>query len=70
ALVAVVEGVLRPQDLFHPDVCAPQAGQGVLDPLALGPQLLGVRQVLEVAPAAPAVIGALGLGPVGRGLVD
>ena len=70
ALVAVVEGVLRPQDLLHPDVCAPQAGQGVLDPLALGPQLLGVRQVLEVAPAAPAVIGALGLGPVGRGLVD
>ena len=70
ALVAVVGGVLRPQDLLHPDVRAPQALQGVLDPLALGPQLLRVGQVLEVAPAAPAVIGALGRRPVGRGLVD
>ncbi len=64
ALVAVVVRIFGPQDLLHPDGGAPDAGQGVLDPLPLGPQLLGVGEVAEVTAAAPAVIGAVRDGPL------
>ena len=70
ALVAVVGGVLGPQNLLHLEVRAPQAGQGVLDPLALGPQLLRVAHVLEVTAAALAEIGTLRLRPLRGGLAE
>ena len=57
-------GVLGAQDLLHLKVGPTQASQGVLDPLALGPQLLGVAHVLEVAAAALPKIRALRLRPL------
>ena len=69
-LVAVAERVSGPQDLLHLQVRAAQTLQGVLHPLALGPQLLRVGQVLEIAPAANAEVGALRLRALRRGFVD
>ena len=70
ALIAVVRGVLGPYDFLHPEVGAAQAGQGVLHPLALGPQLLGIAHVLEITAAALAEIGALRLRPLRGGFFD
>ena len=70
ALVAVVKRRAGPQDLLHLYIRAAQAFQGVLHPLALGPKLLGIAQVLEVAAAAFAKIGAFRLGPLRGGSMD
>ena len=66
ALVAVVQGLLRSQDLLHGDLRPADTGQGVLDPGTLGPQLLVIGHMPEVAAAAAAVIGAVRY-PAGRG---
>ena len=66
ALVPVVQGLLRPQDLLHGDLRAADAGQCVLHPGTLGPELLLIGHMPEVAAAAAAVIGAVRR-PAGRG---
>ena len=70
ALVAVVLRIFGPQDFLHRDAGAADAGQGVLDPLPLGPELLGVGEVAEVAAAALAVIRAVWEGPLRGGGVN
>ena len=70
ALIAVVRRVLGPYDLLYLEVGAAQAGQGVLHPLTLGPQLLRIAHMLEVAAAALAEIGALRLRPLRGGFFD
>ena len=70
ALVAVVLRIFGPQDLLHLQVQPADAGQSVLHPLALGPQLLRVGQVPVGASAAPARIGAVRLHAVRRGGMD
>lgn len=67
ALIAVAQGLCGTQDFLHGHVAAAQSGQGILNPLALGPQLLGVVQMAEVAAAAAAIVGTVRLLPVGGG---
>ena len=67
ALIAVAQGLCGAQDFLHGHVAAAQSGQGILNPLALGPQLLGVVQMAEVAAAAAAIVGTVRLLPVGGG---
>ena len=66
ALVAVVQRFRRTQNLLHLHTAAAQAGQGILHPLAFGPQLLGVVHMPEGTAAALAVVGAIRLPAVGR----
>ena len=66
ALVAVVQGLFRAQNFFHRHLRPADTGQGVLDPGPLGPQLLLIGHMPEVAAAAAAVIGAVRR-PAGRG---
>jgi len=70
ALVAVVVRIFCPQNLLHHDIGAANPAQGVLNPPALGPELLGVGEVPEVTAAAPSVIGAVGDGPLRGGGVN
>ena len=67
ALIAVAQGLCGAQNFLHGHVAAAQSGQGILNPLALGPQLLGVVQMAEVAAAAAAIVGTVRLLPVGGG---
>ena len=66
ALVPVVQGLFRAQNFFHRHLRAADTGQGVLDPGPLGPQLLLIGHMPEVAAAAAAVVGAVRR-PAGRG---
>ncbi len=65
-LVPVTPDALRPVDHGDRHLRPADPPQGVLHPLPLGLQLLGVVHVPELAPAARAVIGAVRLHP-GRG---
>ena len=66
ALVAVVQGLFRAQNFFHRHLRPADTGQCVLHPGTLGPQLLLIGHMPEVAAAAAAVIGAVRR-PAGRG---
>ena len=66
ALVAVVQGLLRTQNFFHRHLRPADAGQCVLHPGTLGPQLLLIGHMPEIAAAAAAVVGAVRR-PAGRG---
>ena len=68
ALVAVVQGLFRAQNFFHRHLRAADTGQGVLDPGPLGPQLLVIGHMPEVAAAAAAIIRTVRLPPGGRRL--
>ena len=65
ALVAVALRPLGTEDLLHRHVAAAQAPESVLDPLTLGPKLLGIVHVAEVAASTSAVVGAVRLGAMG-----
>ena len=69
ALVPVAESFRRTQNFLHLHAAAAHAAQGVLHPLALGCQLLGIVHVAEGAAAAAAVVGAVRLHTVGRHLL-
>ena len=66
ALVAVVQGLLRTQNFFHRHLRAADTGQGVLNPGPLGPQLLLIGHMPEIAAAAAAIIRTVRF-PAGRG---
>ena len=68
ALVAVVQGLLRTQNFLHRHLRAADAGQGVLNPGTLGPQLLLIGHMPEIAAAAAAIIRTVRLPPGGRRL--
>ena len=69
-LIAVVERMLRAEDLFHRKVQPADARQGVLHLPALGPQLFGVAHVAVDAAAAPAKDRAVWLPPLRGRLRD
>ena len=68
ALVAVVQGLFRAQNFLHRHLRAADTGQGVLDPGTLGPQLLVIGHMPEIAAAAAAIIRTVRLPPGGRRL--
>ena len=70
AFVAIMLRVLCPQDFLDLNIQPADSGQSVLHPLALGPQLLRVGQMLIGAAAAPTGIGAFRLHAVRRGCTE
>ena len=70
ALVAGMLRIFRPQNFLHSQIQPADAGQSVLHPLALGPQLLRIGEVTVGAAAALPGIGALRLHAFGRRIMD